>query len=104
MNAHDSRCTPFGGCGTACRSQSGQHVDPPQLSVVIPCYNEAAVIRQTYARVKAVCIGVALSHEIVLVNDGSTDATWEVISELAAADPAVVAVGLSRNHGHQLAL
>lgn len=76
----------------------------PQLSVVIPCFNESAVIRETHARVKAVCEGTGLSHEIVLVNDGSSDGTWQILEDLSASDPAVVAVNLSRNHGHQLAL
>ena len=43
-------------------------------------------------------------YEIILVDDGSTDATWDRIRELAAADPHVVAIKLSRNYGHQAAL
>jgi dolichol-phosphate mannosyltransferase len=43
-------------------------------------------------------------YEILLVNDGSTDETWPLLVSLSAADPHVVAVNLSRNHGHQLAL
>ena len=76
----------------------------PALSVVLPCYNEEQVIRQTHARVSEVCRGTGLAYEIVLVNDGSSDATWAILQDLASQDPAVVAVNLSRNHGHQLAL
>jgi dolichol-phosphate mannosyltransferase len=76
----------------------------PQLSVVIPCFNEQEVIRETYRRVKVTCERTGLSHEIVLVNDGSRDGTWEILEQLTAEDPCVVAVNLSRNHGHQLAL
>ena len=43
-------------------------------------------------------------YEIVLVNDGSRDGSWPIMQQLAAEDPHVVAVNLSRNHGHQLAL
>ena len=43
-------------------------------------------------------------YEIVLVNDGSRDGSWAIMQQLAAADSRVVAVNLSRNHGHQLAL
>ena len=43
-------------------------------------------------------------YEIVLVNDGSRDRSWEMMRTLAAADPRLVAINLSRNHGHQLAL
>ena len=74
------------------------------LSVVLPCYNEADVIDETYRRVKSVCDGLGKPYEIVLVNDGSADGTWEAMERLAADDPALVLVNLSRNHGHQLAL
>lgn len=75
------------------------------LSIIVPCYNEVACLPELHARVKAVASQVAPGdHEIVLVNDGSTDDSWAAMSKLAEADPAVVAVDLSRNHGHQMAL
>lgn len=74
------------------------------LSVVVPCYNEQAVLPALHARLTAVCRGVGGDYEIVLVNDGSRDATWAVMTDLAAADPHLVCVNLSRNYGHQLAL
>src|SRR5437763_7276749 len=75
------------------------------LSIVAPCYNEAPALREFHARVSAACCGeVDEEYEIVLVNDGSRDDTWSVMGELAAADPHVVAINLSRNYGHQLAL
>ena len=43
-------------------------------------------------------------YELVLVNDGSKDTTWSLMRDLAASDPHLVAIDLSRNHGHQLAL
>ena len=77
----------------------------PALSVVIPCYNEAPCLPMLHARVAAAArAAVGDDHEIVLVNDGSRDESWAVMRTLAAADPRVVAVNLSRNHGHQLAL
>ena len=77
----------------------------PALSVVIPCYNEAACLDLLHARVSAAArAAVGDDHEIVLVNDGSRDATWPAMQRLAQADPRVVAINLSRNHGHQLAL
>jgi glycosyltransferase involved in cell wall biosynthesis len=76
-----------------------------RLSVVIPCYNEAEGMAELYRRVTAACReAVGEDHEIVLVNDGSRDATWTVMTDLARRDPAIVAVNLSRNYGHQLAL
>ena len=79
--------------------------DTPQLSIVIPCYDEAACLQELWQRVSAACRGaVGDDFEIVLVNDGSKDATWAKMNLLADLDRHVVAVNLSRNHGHQLAL
>ena len=77
----------------------------PALSVVIPCYNEAPCLDQLHTRVSAAArAAVGEDHEIVLVNDGSRDDSWPAMQRLAAADRHVVAINLSRNHGHQLAL
>ena len=76
-----------------------------KLSVVIPCYNEEAVISELYRRVTLACRSpVGDSYELLLVNDGSFDETWAMLQELAHKDGRVAAVDLSRNHGHQLAL
>ncbi|MGR9000414.1 MAG: glycosyltransferase family 2 protein [Gammaproteobacteria bacterium] len=75
------------------------------LSVVVPCYNEEDGMLELHRRVGAVCQGSAGdAYELVLVNDGSKDATWKIMCELAEVDKHIVAVNLSRNHGHQLAL
>ena len=77
----------------------------PALSVVIPCYNEEACLDLLHARVSRTArAAVGDDHEIVLVNDGSKDGSWAAMQRLAASDPRLVAVNLSRNHGHQLAL
>ena len=77
----------------------------PALSVVVPCYNEEATLPLLHARVSAAArAAVGDDHEIVLVNDGSRDGSWPAMQALSAADPRVVAINLSRNHGHQLAL
>jgi glycosyltransferase involved in cell wall biosynthesis len=76
-----------------------------KLSVVIPCYNEEAVIPELYHRVTQACRShVGDRYELVFVNDGSFDETWAMLQELAHNDDRIVAVDLSRNHGHQLAL
>src|SRR5262245_4696354 len=78
--------------------------DVPAVSVVAPCYNEAAGIREFYQRVTAACkSAVDNDYEIILVEDGSRDSTWQEIEELAAADDRLVGVRLMRNYGHQLA-
>ena len=77
----------------------------PRLSVVVPCYNEAEGIDELHRRVTLVCREtVGAAYELVLVNDGSGDATWETMLALSQSDSAIVAVNLSRNYGHQTAL
>lgn len=76
-----------------------------ELSVVIPCYNEEESLAETHKRVKAACDAAPVKgYEIILVNDGSRDGTIGIMKSLVEKDPSVVAVDLSRNHGHQLAL
>jgi glycosyltransferase involved in cell wall biosynthesis len=78
--------------------------DAPDISVVAPCYNEEAVLHEFYRRLTAVADSLGLTFEIVLIDDGSRDRTWDVMQTLSASDPRLVCVKLSRNHGHQLAL
>ena len=75
-----------------------------KVSAVVPCYNEAAVLVEFHRRMSAACGSVTDDYEIVLVNDGSSDESWPVLLSLAAKDPHVVAINLSRNHGQPLAL
>lgn len=76
-----------------------------KLSIVVPCYNESENLGQLHARCAAAArASVGDSFELVLVDDGSRDASWQAMRALAAGDPHVVAARLSRNFGHQLAL
>ena len=75
---------------------------PTLLSVVAPVYNEEELVEQFVARA---CAAVAdYTFELVLVNDGSSDRTPELLDRIAAADPRVRVIHLSRNFGHQAAL
>ena len=81
--------------------------DRRMLSIVMPAHNEQEVIADTCRRTIAACEALAwrgLGFEIVFVNDGSRDRTPELLDELAAADPRVRAVHLTRNFGHQPAV
>ncbi len=78
--------------------------NPKSISVVVPCYNEQEVIAELDARLRRVLGTLDIPYEIVLVDDGSKDATWSIISELAQRSPEYKVVRLSRNHGHQIAL
>jgi dolichol-phosphate mannosyltransferase len=76
----------------------------PAVSVVAPCFNEEEVLPEFLRRVGLVCAALGTSYEIVLVDDGSRDATWRIIAAAAAQDPCILGLRLRRNHGHQLAL
>jgi len=77
----------------------------PALSIVVPCFNEEACLGALHERLSAAARGaVGDDYELVLVNDGSRDGSWAIMQRLAANDPRLLAVNLSRNHGHQLAL
>src|SRR5438874_2708039 len=75
----------------------------PRVSVVVPCFDEELVLRELHRRVTATCREVE-KYEIIFINDGSRDGSWDLMRQIADADPHVIAVNLSRNHGHQLAL
>jgi len=75
------------------------------LSIVVPCFNEEACLGVLHERLtSAAQSAVGDDYEIVLVDDGSRDTSWTIMRDLAANDPRVLAINLSRNHGHQLAL
>lgn len=78
---------------------------PPRLSVVVPCFNEEAVLPESHRRLCSACREAAgEDFEIIFIDDGSRDRTWSILVALADADRHVVAVALSRNFGHQHAL
>ena len=76
----------------------------PGLSIVVPALNEEAALEPLHARLSTVLDGQAISAEIILVDDGSTDRSFEVMRDLRARDPRVKVIRLSRNFGHQAAL
>ena len=82
----------------------------PVLGIVVPCYNEQEMLETTIQQLSAVISGlvdknkVADSSCIILVDDGSRDATWDIISKHAAETSVVCGVKLAGNVGHQNAL
>jgi len=74
------------------------------LSVVVPAYNEQAVLPEFHARLSCVLDVLRCQAEILYVNDGSRDGTLEVMRLLKARDPRVAIVDLSRNFGKEIAL
>lgn len=75
------------------------------LSVVIPCYNEEEVIRETMSRLKLFCAELQdLSIELIFVDDGSHDRTREILKQFAKDDSRIKIIGFARNFGHQIAV
>jgi len=76
----------------------------PTVSLVAPCFNEKVVLAEFHRRATTACRQFCgTSYEVVLVDDGSSDGTWDLICGLTAADSNVVGIRLMRNHGHQAA-
>ncbi len=75
-----------------------------KISVIVPCYNEQEVLRETCRRIKDVLASNGLTdHEMLFVNDGSTDGTPLLLREFAERDRAVKVIHFSRNFGHEAA-
>ncbi|MDP4271795.1 MAG: glycosyltransferase family 2 protein [Bacteroidota bacterium] len=75
------------------------------VSIIVPCYNEEAVIHESYSRLKRVLDGITgYSTEIIFINDGSKDRTAEMLSAIAEQDKQVKVLHFSRNFGHQPAV
>lgn len=76
-----------------------------RISVVIPLFNEEAVVPELMRRLRKTLDRLGGGpHQIVVVDDGSTDRTPSLLQEAAMADPRITAIILSRNFGHQIAL
>jgi polyisoprenyl-phosphate glycosyltransferase len=74
------------------------------LSVVIPCYNEEAVIVETVARLRRLCAELTdIDVELIFVDDGSHDRTRELLKAFVAEDVRIRMIGFARNFGHQIA-
>ncbi len=74
------------------------------LSVIIPCYNEEGNINKLIHELTIVLKPYSFSYEIICIDDGSKDATFKIIQEIAKANERISGFSLSRNFGHQIAL
>lgn len=79
-------------------------MNQPDVSVVIPVFNEQENLPELYRRLSAVLGRLGLAYELVLVDDGSRDRSLELMKELADRDGRVLIVELARNFGHQVAI
>ena len=83
--------------------------NPPAVLIVVPCFNEQQVLERTVSTLEDEAKSLrednlASDCSILLVDDGSTDETWNLITRLAEANPAISGLRLARNRGHQNAL
>ncbi|MCX6223815.1 MAG: glycosyltransferase family 2 protein [Bacteroidia bacterium] len=75
-----------------------------EISLVIPLLNEAGNINELLIRLKNTLNNLGRSWEIILVDDGSSDDTFQIIRQFAIEDPRIIGISLSRNFGQQIAL
>lgn len=83
---------------------ASERLDRSDVSVVVPLYNEAESLPELVAWIDRVMRENSLSYEVILVDDGSNDGSWEVIERLKGAYPAVRGIGFARNYGKSAAL
>jgi dolichol-phosphate mannosyltransferase len=76
----------------------------PRISVVLPVFNEEALLQELHERLTDVLRSMNVSYELLYVDDGSGDGSWRRICEIADADRRVRGINLSRNFGHQVAI
>ncbi|HEX8683181.1 MAG TPA: glycosyltransferase family 2 protein [Ardenticatenaceae bacterium] len=76
----------------------------PVLSVVVPIYNEEEVLPESYRRMTAVLESLGEPYELILVDDGSSDASPQMLHALHARDPRVRVITFAKNFGHQIAI
>src|SRR5262245_14270385 len=74
------------------------------ISVIVPCFNEQAVLPQLFQRLSQAAEQWRCKWEVICVNDGSRDNTWRMLQEQHAKDPRWLALSFSRNFGHQTAV
>jgi dolichol-phosphate mannosyltransferase len=76
----------------------------PKISVIVPCFNEEAVLPRLFERLGATAATWNADFEIICVDDGSRDRTWELLQAQHAQDPRWRAISFARNFGHQIAV
>jgi polyisoprenyl-phosphate glycosyltransferase len=82
----------------------GAKVDTLELSVVIPCYNEERVLPLLHQRLIGALNALKVTWEVLLIDDGSSDKTPEILEGIHREDQRFKVIGLSRNFGHQAAV
>jgi glycosyltransferase involved in cell wall biosynthesis len=79
------------------------NIDSPEISLVIPCYNEEGNLRELVKAIRAAGEPLKISYEVVITDDCSKDKSWEILKELAAGDPRIRAQKFAFNCGESAA-
>lgn len=74
------------------------------VSIVLPAFNEEEGLGQVVGEIASECDSLNRAYEIVVVDDGSVDSTWDVIRDLSNGNPSIKGLRFARNFGHQLAV
>ena len=83
---------------------SAENASSPELTVVVPIYNEEENLPTLYDRLVSVLEGAKIEFEILFVDDGSNDESPQMLNNLEASDNRIQVIGLARNFGHQIAI
>jgi dolichol-phosphate mannosyltransferase len=80
------------------------HLTTIELSIVVPVFNEEQILPELFSRLAEAALSITPNYEILFVNDGSRDYSFEVLKVLAERDERVYYINFSRNFGHQIAV
>ena len=86
------------------RGNAEKPVDPVKYSIVIPLYNEEGILPTLVERLQEIMAQLDGPAEVVMVDDGSRDATYQLAQAVTEADPRFKLIQFSRNFGHQMAI
>src|SRR5438045_1969270 len=98
------RCRPWTAIYHRCYIPSRSEpmaANEPTLSLILPVFNEEAVIPELASRLEQWLAGLGESWEVLFVNDGSSDQSYAMLHELAQREPRYKIISFSRNFGHQ---
>jgi len=85
-------------------ARTGRDAADPELSIVLPVFNEESVIDELHRRLGELLMAIGTSWEVIFVDDGSTDGSFEKLKQLSLVESRYRVVSFSRNFGHQYAI